>query len=138
MGLRALLRRRREPSADAPSEEGAQRCFERRWRRGAGAASTPCLGRTAPWTAPNRGSPRAWASAPCSGGGASSQPTLPASIFNKLSLRQFLFRANDVEIYNILSAQRMEERRRRGQTIIRDTLTMSNVVCWTENDDIQV
>ena len=28
MGLRALLRRRHEVSADAPSEEGAQRCFE--------------------------------------------------------------------------------------------------------------
>ena len=100
MGLRALQRRRRELSADAPREEGAQRCFERRWRRGAGAASTPCLGRTAPWIAPNRESPRAWAWAPCSGGGTSPQPTLPASIFRKLSLRQFLFRANDVEIYN--------------------------------------
>jgi len=31
----------------------------------------------------------------------------------------------------------MEERRRRGQTIIRETLTMLNV-CSTENDDIQV
>ena len=40
MGLRALLRRRHEVSADAPSGEGARRCFEARWRRGAGAAST--------------------------------------------------------------------------------------------------
>jgi hypothetical protein len=31
----------------------------------------------------------------------------------------------------------MEERRRRGQTIIREVLTMSNV-CSTENDAIQV
>ena len=46
----------------------------------------------AAWIAPNRGSPRAWASAPSCGGGASSQPTLPASIFSKLSLRQFLCR----------------------------------------------
>ena len=40
--------------------------------------TTPCLGRKAAWIAPNSGSPRSWASAPC--GGASSQPTLPASI----------------------------------------------------------
>ena len=57
MGLRALLRRRHAVSADAPSEQGARRCFE-----------------------PNSGSPRAWASAPFSGGGTRSQPTLPASI----------------------------------------------------------
>ena len=100
MGLQSLLRRRHEVSADAPSEEGAWRCFEARWRRGTGAASTPCLGRMATWIIPNSGSPRAWASAPSCGGGASSQPTLPASIFSELSLRQFLFRANDVEIYN--------------------------------------
>ena len=40
MGLRALLRRRHAVSADAPSEQGARRCLEARWRRGAGAAST--------------------------------------------------------------------------------------------------
>ena len=59
-------------SAHAPSEQGAQSCFEARWRRGAGAASTPCLGRMATWITPNSGSPRAWASAPCSGGGTGS------------------------------------------------------------------
>ena len=32
MGLRALLRRLHEVSADAPSEEGARRCFEARRR----------------------------------------------------------------------------------------------------------
>jgi hypothetical protein len=47
VGLRALLRRQHEVSADAPSEEGAQRCLEARWRRSTGAASTPCLGRMA-------------------------------------------------------------------------------------------
>ena len=76
MALRALLRRQHEVSADAPSQEGAQRCFERRWRRGTGAASTPCLGRMAVWIAPNRGSPRAWASAPSCGARASPQPML--------------------------------------------------------------
>ena len=88
MALRALLRRQHEVSADAPSQEGAQRCFERRWRRGTGAASTPCLGRMAVWIAPNRGSPRAWASAPSCGGGASSQPTLPASKAPRAALRR--------------------------------------------------
>ena len=39
-GADPLLRRRHEASADAPSEEGARRCLEARWRRGAGAAST--------------------------------------------------------------------------------------------------
>ena len=48
-----------------------------------GAASTPCLGRMATWIAPNSGSPRAWASAPCSGDGTRSQPTLPASKASK-------------------------------------------------------
>jgi hypothetical protein len=88
VALRALLRRQHEVSADAPSQEGAQRCFERRWRRGTGAASTPCLGRMAVWIAPNRGSPRAWASAPSCGGGASSQPTLPASKAPRAALRR--------------------------------------------------
>ena len=78
VGLRSLLRRRHELSADAPSEECDQRCFEARWRRGAGAASTPCLRRMAAGIAANRGSPRGWASAPFSGDCASSQPP-PAS-----------------------------------------------------------
>ena len=78
VGLRSLLRRRHELSADAPSEEGDQRCFEARWRRGAGAASTPCSGRKAARIAPNSGSPRAWASEPSCGGCTRSQPTLPA------------------------------------------------------------
>ena len=68
VGRRAFLRRQHEASADAPSEEGARRCFEARWRRGAGAASTPCSGRMATAIAPNSVSPRARASAPCSGG----------------------------------------------------------------------
>ena len=48
-------------------------------RRVLGAASTPCLGRMATWIIPNSGSPRAWASAPCSGGGTRSQRSRPAS-----------------------------------------------------------
>jgi len=76
VGLRALLRRRRELSADAPSQQGATSGFEARWRRGAGADGTPCSGRTAPKIAPNRGSPRAWASAPSCGARASPQPML--------------------------------------------------------------
>jgi len=53
----AGARGRGPPSPPARSEQGARRCFE-----------------------PNSGSPRAWASAPFSGGGTRSQPTLPASI----------------------------------------------------------
>ena len=58
----------------------------RRWRRCAGAASTPCLGRMATWIAPNSGGPRAWASAPCKRRKHDvSQPTLPASLLSMAS-----------------------------------------------------
>jgi hypothetical protein len=104
VGLRSLLRRRHEVSADAPIEEGARRCFEARCRRGAGAASTSCLGRMASWIAPNRGSPRRWASAPFSGDCASSQPPPPAT-----PAVRFRFRLQDSKRWRPTKIQKISE-----------------------------